>query len=110
MDLFRALGGLDGQALSLRGLGMVCAGMGCHPEAIDRFQESLTISAESGNSYRQAEALLSFGDALQATARYQEAQAAWQEALAICEALQIPMAAKIRRRLTVQAPQTRAVP
>jgi hypothetical protein len=52
-----------------------------------------------GNRLDEAETLRDLGDALRAVGRDLEAAAAWREALAICEELQIPEANEIRDRL-----------
>jgi len=43
--------------------------------------------------------LRDLGDALLGLGRQQQAREAWQEALELCEALQIPMADEVRDRI-----------
>jgi tetratricopeptide (TPR) repeat protein len=80
-------------------LGVVYGRLGRHAEAIKSLRESLTIRRQLGDRHGQVEVLQHLGDALQADARSQEARADWQEALAISEALQLPEATVLRRRL-----------
>ncbi len=64
-----------------------------------RQQDSLTISRELGDRYGQTETLRNLGDTLRTIGYDSQARAAWHEALAICEALQIPAADAIQDRL-----------
>jgi tetratricopeptide (TPR) repeat protein len=88
-----------GKANSLSNLGAVNERLGEHDEAVARLQEGLTIFRELGSPYGQGAALRHLGDTLRAVARYQQARAAWQEALAICQALQLPEADQIHAQL-----------
>jgi hypothetical protein len=54
--------------------------------------------------HHQVEALRDLGDALLAAGRPQDAQQAWQEALVICETLQVPESAEVRQRLASRTP------
>jgi tetratricopeptide (TPR) repeat protein len=99
LTLSRELGDRDGEAASLNGLGVIYLQQGRYAEAIAYQQDSLTLFRELGNRHDEAETLRDLGDALRAVGRDPEAGVAWQEALAICEALQIPEADKIRDRL-----------
>jgi tetratricopeptide (TPR) repeat protein len=84
---------------SLTNLGAVDERLGEHDEAVARLQEGLTMFRELGSPYGQAAALRYLGDTLRAVARHQQARAAWQEALAICQALQLPEADQIHAQL-----------
>ena len=88
-----------GEATGLASLGVVYFHQGRHDEAIACQEESLTIFREIGYRPGEAEALRDLGDALQAVGRGQQAGAAWQDALVICETLQIPEADELRDRL-----------
>ncbi len=104
--LSRELRNRSCQADSLQGLGIVHGRQGRFVEAIACLQESLTLRRELGEHHGQAEALRDLGDALQAGAQQQQAEAAWQEALIICEALQLPEAEELRGRLAALPPGT----
>src|SRR6266536_2249312 len=106
LTLSRELRNRSCQADSLQGLGMVYGRVGRFVEAVDCLQESLTLRRELGEHHGQAEALRDLGDALQAGAQQQQAEAAWQEALIICEALQLPEAEELRGRLAALPPGT----
>jgi tetratricopeptide (TPR) repeat protein len=97
--IFRELGDRDGEANSLNYLGVVHERLGRYGDAITCHQDSLTIRRELGDRYGEVKALRDLGDALRATGRNSEAEAGWREALAICEALEIPEADEIRERL-----------
>ena len=47
--------------------------------------------------------LRDLGDALEATGHGRDAGAAWRESLSLCEALRIPQAEELRRRLADRA-------
>jgi tetratricopeptide (TPR) repeat protein len=68
-------------------------------EAIDHHQRALAIFGELGGRHDQVETLRDLGDALLAAGRPQQARQVWQEALALCEAMQIPEADEVRVRL-----------
>jgi tetratricopeptide (TPR) repeat protein len=86
---------LQTQAESLNNLGRVYRRLGRYQEAINCHQDSLTLSRKVNDRHIQVEALRDLGDALRKSGRTQQARATWQEALGICEALQIPEAAEI---------------
>jgi tetratricopeptide (TPR) repeat protein len=80
-------------------LGIVYGRLRRHAEAISCLQDSLTIRQKLGDQYGEAETLRDLGDALQAVGHHQQGKAAWQQALAICEALHLPQADELRSRL-----------
>jgi tetratricopeptide (TPR) repeat protein len=69
-------------------------------EAIDHHHQALSLFRELGDRWGQAETLQELGDALLGLGRHQQAREAWQEALELCEALQIPEPGDVRARLT----------
>ena len=73
--------------------------MGRYPAGLDHLQQALTLFRELGDRHGQVEALRDLGDALRGTGRHEQAREAWQEALALGEALQIPEADEVRSRL-----------
>jgi tetratricopeptide (TPR) repeat protein len=91
-------------AASLSHLGAVYRLLGRYEEAITSLQASLKLCRELSDQHGQAEALRDLGDALHAVDRDDQARLAWQDALAICEALQIPETDEIRARLEVTSP------
>ena len=80
-------------------LGVVYMKLGRLREALEHQEESLKLYRELGDSYGQAEALRDLGDVLLANGNLQEAQASWQEALHLCEAMRIPETEEIRDRI-----------
>src|SRR6266508_816014 len=88
-----------GQAASLNNLGIVYTWLRRYPEAVDHHQQALTLFRELGDRVGQAEMLRDLGDALRGLGRQQQAREAWQEALELCEALEIPEADEVRDRL-----------
>ena len=88
-----------GQAASLNNLGIVYTWLRRYPEAVDHHQQALTLFRELGDRVGQAEVLRDLGDALRGLGRQQQAREAWQEALELCEALEIPEADEVRDRL-----------
>jgi tetratricopeptide (TPR) repeat protein/transcriptional regulator with XRE-family HTH domain len=99
LSIFRAFDH-RGQANSLHDLGVAYAQMGRHEQALECLREALLLFGELGNRRGQAVALRDLGDAFQAIGRDTESREAWSEGLAISEALRIPAADEIRRRLT----------
>jgi tetratricopeptide (TPR) repeat protein len=99
LTIYREVGDRHGQANILTNLGAVDERLGRHHQAVTRLQEGLTAYRELGSPYGQTEALRHLGDTFRALARYPEARSAWHEALAICEARQLPAADQIRARL-----------
>jgi tetratricopeptide (TPR) repeat protein len=88
-----------GQANNLNHLGVVYQQLGQYSEAIACHQDSLAIHRELGVPHGQVEALRGLGDALWAADRHKQAASAWGQALAICEALELPETDEIRTRL-----------
>jgi DNA-binding SARP family transcriptional activator len=100
LTISRDFGDLQGQADSLNSLGRVYRRLGRYQEAINCHQDSLALSQRVNDLHIQVEALRDLGDVLDKSGRAQQARANWQEALVICEALQIPETAEVRERLT----------
>ena len=105
-SIFQELGHRLGQADSLQGLGVAYGRVGRFVEAIAYLRDGLTLRRELGDRAGQAEALRDLGDALNTAAQHQQAQATWQQALTICEALQLPEADEVRARLASLQPET----
>ena len=95
----RELGDRRGEANGLNSLGVVYERLGRYAEAIASQEHSLTLFREVGDRWGEAASLRDLGDALRELEHDVQAEATWQEALAICEALQISEADKIRERL-----------
>jgi tetratricopeptide (TPR) repeat protein len=93
------------EAEILNNLGVVYLQQRRYAEAIARQRDSLKIFRELGNRQGEAESLRDLGDALRAAGHDLRAEAVWQEALAICEALQLPETDELRDRLTTLPPE-----
>jgi tetratricopeptide (TPR) repeat protein len=106
----RELGDRRGQAHGLNSLGVVYERLGRYAEAIAFQQDSVTLFRELGDRWGEAASLRDLGDALRAVEHDVEAEATWQEALAICEALQISEADEIQERLVGLRPQAAEPP
>ena len=97
--LLRELGDRHVQAHCVSILGAVYERLGWHAEALGCLQDSLTLFRELGDRHGQAELLRDLGDTLLRLHDRQGACEAWQEALELYQALRIPEADKVRRRL-----------
>lgn len=73
--------------------------MGKSADAIACLRRALGIFRKLGDRRGQAVTLRDTGNVLNAGGRRQQARAAWQEALAISEAVQLPETDEIQTRL-----------
>jgi DNA-binding SARP family transcriptional activator/tetratricopeptide (TPR) repeat protein len=99
LSMYRELGDRHGQAYALTDLGRIYQRLGRHREALGCHQESLPVFREVGDRHGEAEALRDLGDALLRVGHQRQARDVWTQALALCEALQIPEAEELRARL-----------
>lgn len=110
LTIWRELGHPYGEGHSLNNLGVVYLQLGQYGEAIASQRDSITLFRKLGDRHREAESLRDLGDALRAAGRDLQARTALQEALAICEALHIPEADRIRARLATLPSETAEPP
>jgi tetratricopeptide (TPR) repeat protein len=73
--------------------------LGNFAEAAAHFEFALGLCRDRGNRYAEAEILNHLGDARHAAGELPQARQAWQQALAIHDAIQHPDAAKVRAKL-----------
>jgi DNA-binding SARP family transcriptional activator len=99
LRLFCELEDRSGEALALNNLGRVYQKLGRYAEGLACQRDSLRLFRELGGRHGQAEALRDLGDALLANGQPCQARGAWQEALEIIQALNVPDADLIRCRL-----------
>lgn len=100
LRLHRDSGNLDGEGYGWANLADTYYHLGQHKEAIDCGRRSAELFRALGNRPPLAAVLTQLGDHLHATGQPQDARGAWQEALAILEDLQHPIASRVRAKLS----------
>jgi tetratricopeptide (TPR) repeat protein len=97
LAIFRELGGRRGEAHTLQGLGTLQREQGRLDEAITCLKRARSMYRELGDRLREATTLTSLGLALRARGDRQAAQAAWNEAMPVLEAVRPLEAAQVRQ-------------
>ncbi|MEU5313860.1 BTAD domain-containing putative transcriptional regulator [Streptomyces sp. NPDC021562] len=98
-ELFRAAGHLPGEATAHDSLGYAHHHLGTHDRALDHYDRALALHRELDDRYLEATTLIHIGHTRLARGERAGATRAWQEALALLDALRHPDARDLRRKL-----------
>jgi transcriptional regulator with XRE-family HTH domain/tetratricopeptide (TPR) repeat protein len=99
IELCRSIGYSPGEAGTWDTLGVVWQRLGDHTQAKACFVNAITLDREMGNRFDLAMVLLHLGDSCASTGDVGGAGEAWEESMAILQALHHPAAGKVRGRL-----------
>ena len=104
IELCRSIGYSPGEAGTWDTLGVVWQQLGNHARAVPCFLNAVTLDREMGNRYDLAMVLLHLGDSCASTGDARKAREAWEESVAILQALHHPAAGAVSGRLASLAP------
>lgn len=104
IELCRSIGYSPGEAGTWDTLGVVWQRLGNHARAVPCFLNAVTLDREMGNRFDLAMVLLHLGDSCASTGDAEQAREAWEESVAILQALHHPAAGAVSGRLASLAP------
>ncbi|WP_114860561.1 tetratricopeptide repeat protein [Azospirillum brasilense] len=99
LTISREIGDRCGEGSALGNLGNAYAALGETRRAIDHYEQALTISREIGDRRGEGSNLGNLGNAYAALGEIKQAVDCLEQALAIFEAIESPVAERVRRRL-----------
>jgi tetratricopeptide (TPR) repeat protein len=108
--MYSDIGNESETASNWHNIGYAHLRLGDPAQAISYFRKALEVLARFGDSFGRTMTLIDLGDAYQAGGQPELARAAWQQALAIAEELQLPEAEELRAKLRPGVYPARATP